>query len=327
MKTIPKILVTPGEPAGIGYDILLDLPKKNFEANIVSIANIEILKERASLLRKKVNFVKVDINDTNFPKITGNDILIHNLKNVNKVQIGKPNIKHVPLILKSLNLAVDACLKNIANAVVTGPVQKSIIMKHGTNFSGHTEYIASQTGGEPIMMLHTDNLKVALLTTHIPLLDVPKLITKERLRLYIKIICSELKRKFSIDDPRISVCGLNPHAGEDGYIGNEEKNIIAPLIEDMKKEGFNLRGPFSADTVFTKKDQDIILAMFHDQGLPVLKSMGFGDSVNITLGLPFTRISVDHGTAYELAGKNKADPSSFKKSMELALEFSQYERK
>ena len=310
MKTIPKILVTPGEPAGIGYDILLELPKKNFEANIVSIANIEILKERASLLRKKVNFVKVDINDTNFPKIAENDILVHDLKNACKVQIGKPNIQHVSLILESLDLAIAACLSKIANALVTGPVQKSIIMKYGTNFSGHTEYIASKTGGEPIMMLHTSDLKVALLTTHIPLLDVPKLITKERLKLYIKIISSELKNKFSIDDPRISVCGLNPHAGEDGYIGNEERNIIAPLIEDMKKEGFNLHGPFSADTVFTKKDQDIILAMFHDQALPVIKTLGFGNIVNTTLGLPIIRTSVDHGTALDIAGTNKVNSAS-----------------
>ena len=165
--------------------------------------------------------------------------MVHDLKNTCKVQIGKPNIKHVPLILESLDLAIAACLGKIANALVTGPVQKSIIMKYGANFSGHTEYIASKTGGEPIMMLHTSNLKIALLTTHIPLLDVPKLITKERLKLYIKIISSELKKKFSIDNPRISICGLNPHAGEDGYIGNEEKHIIAPLIEDMKKEGFN----------------------------------------------------------------------------------------
>ena len=310
MKTIPKILVTPGEPAGIGYDILLDLPKKNFEANIVSIANIEILKERASLLRKKINFVKVDINDTNFPKITGNDILIHNLKNVNKVQIGKPNIKHVPLILESLDLAITACLENTADALVTGPVQKSIIMKYGANFSGHTEYIALKTGGEPIMMLHTNNLKIALLTTHIPLLDVPKLITKERIKLYIKIISAELNKKFSIDNPRISICGLNPHAGEDGYIGNEEKNIITPLIRDMKKEGFNICGPFSADTIFTRDDQDIILAMFHDQALPVIKTLGFGNIVNSTLGLPIVRTSVDHGTALDIAGTSKANSSS-----------------
>ena len=310
MKNIPKILVTPGEPAGIGYDILLDLPKKNFKANIITIASIEILKERADLLEKKINFIKIDINDLNFPKISKNDILVHDLKNTCKVQIGKPNIKHVPLILKSLNLAVEACLKNVANAVVTGPVQKSIIMKHGTNFSGHTEYIASQTGGEPIMMLHTDNLKVALLTTHIPLLDVPKLITKERLKMYIKIISSELKNKFSIDNPRISICGLNPHAGEDGYIGNEEKNIIIPLVEDMKKEGFNLDGPFSADTIFTKENQDIILAMFHDQALPVIKTLGFGNIVNTTLGLPIVRTSVDHGTALDIAGTGKANSTS-----------------
>ena len=310
MKTIPKILVTPGEPSGIGYDILLDLPKNKFEADIVSIANIEILEERADLLRKKVNFVKVNINDLNFPKVAGNDILIHDLENTCKVQVGKPNIKHVPLILNSLDLAIAYCLENDASALVTGPVQKSIIMKFGKKFSGHTEYIASKTGGEPIMMLHTNNLKIALLTTHIPLIDVPKLITKERLKLYIKTINSELSKNFSILNPRISICGLNPHAGEDGYIGNEEKNIITPLIEDMKKEGFNLHGPFSADTIFTRKDHDIILAMFHDQALPVIKTLGFGNIVNTTLGLPIVRTSVDHGTALDIAGTNKANSDS-----------------
>ena len=310
MKTIPKILVTPGEPSGIGYDILLDLPKNKFEAEIVSIANIEILKERADLLRKKVNFVKVDINDLHFPKVSENDILVHDLENTCKVQIGKPNIKHVPLILESLDLAIKYCLENAASALVTGPVQKSIIMKFGKKFSGHTEYIASKTGGEPIMMLHTSDLKIALLTTHIPLLNVPKLITKERLKLYIEIISNELSKNFSIINPRINICGLNPHAGEDGYIGNEEKNIIAPLIEDMKKEGFNLHGPFSADTVFTRKDHDLILAMFHDQALPVIKTLGFGNIVNTTLGLPIVRTSVDHGTALDIAGTNKANSGS-----------------
>ena len=324
MKTIPKILVTPGEPSGIGYDILLDLPKNKLEADIVSIASIEILKERADLLKKKVNFVKVDINDHNFPKVAENDILIHDLKNTCKVQIGKPNIKHVPLILESLDLAIAYCLKNVASALVTGPVQKSIIMKFGKKFSGHTEYIASKTGGEPIMMLHTSNLKIALLTTHIPLLSVPKLITKKRLRLYIEIISNELSKNFSIVNPKINICGLNPHAGEDGYIGNEEKNIITPLIKDMKKEGFNIHGPFSADTVFTREDHDIILAMFHDQALPVIKTLGFGNIVNTTLGLPIVRTSVDHGTALDIAGTNKANSGSLIAAIKSSINILSY---
>ena len=310
MKKIPKIIITPGEPSGIGYDIILDVPKRSFTANIISIASIDILKERADLLEKKINIIEVNINDNNFPIPNENDILVHNIKNFDEVEIGAPNIKHVPLILESLDIGIRACINKIADAIVTGPVQKSIIMEYGENFSGHTEYIAHKTKSEPIMMLHTKNLKIALLTTHVPLRDVPKLITKNRLEKYIKIISDELDEKFSIKNPKISVCGLNPHAGESGYIGNEEADIILPTIKYMQGMGYNVEGPFSADTIFTKKEQDVTLSMFHDQALPVIKSLGFGDIVNTTLGLPIVRTSVDHGTALDIAGTNKANPES-----------------
>ena len=310
MKSIPKIVITPGEPAGIGYDIILDISKKSFAADLISIASIELLKERRDILKKKVNFIKVDINDTDLPKIGENDILVHDIKNTTKVKIGSPNIKHVPLILESLDIGIKACLDNNADAIVTGPVQKSIIMKYGENFSGHTEYIANKTESESIMMLHTKNLKIALLTTHVPLQDVSKLITKDRLEKYIKVISHELEEKFSINNPKINVCGLNPHAGESGYIGNEERDIIIPAIKHMQNEGYNVEGPFSADTIFSRNDQDVVLSMFHDQALPVIKSLGFGNIVNTTLGLPIVRTSVDHGTALDIAGTNKASPES-----------------
>ncbi len=319
MKSIPKIVITPGEPAGIGYDIILDISKKSFAADLISIASIELLKERRDILKKKVNFIKVDINDTDLPKIGENDILVHDIKNTTKVKIGSPNIKHVPLILESLDIGIKACLDNNADAIVTGPVQKSIIMKYGENFSGHTEYIAHKTKSEPIMMLHTENLKIALLTTHVPLQDVTKLITKNRLEKYIKIISQELKEKFSIENPKINICGLNPHAGENGFIGNEEKNIIIPVIKHMQDEGYNVYGPFSADTIFTRDDHDVILSMFHDQALPVIKSLGFGNIVNTTLGLPIIRTSVDHGTALDIAGTNKASPESLIAAISASL--------
>ncbi len=319
MKNIPKILVTPGEPSSIGYDISLDIPKNNFDANLVIIASLEILEERANLLERKINFIEVDINDDVFPKLKKNDILVHNINNTFKVKIGSPNVKHVPIILESLDIAIKACLEKKADAIVTGPVQKSTIMKYGKDFSGHTEYIASKTGNEPIMMLHTKNLKIALLTTHLPLADVPKLVTKKRLESYVKVISKELNDKFGIDNPKISVCGLNPHAGEDGYIGYEEKDIIMPTIKNLQSAGYNVEGPFSADTIFTRDDQDLILAMFHDQALPVIKTLGFGDIVNTTLGLPIIRTSVDHGTALDIAGTNKANSDSLIEAIKTSI--------
>ncbi len=319
MKNIPKILVTPGEPSSIGYDISLDIPKNNFDANLVIIASLEILEERANLLERKINFIEVDINDDVFPKLKKNDILVHDINNTFKVKIGSPNVKHVPIILESLDIAIKACLEKKADAIVTGPVQKSTIMKYGKDFSGHTEYIASKTGNEPIMMLHTKNLKIALLTTHLPLADVPKLVTKKRLESYVKVISKELNDKFGIDNPKISVCGLNPHAGEDGYIGYEEKDIIMPTIKHLQIKGYNVEGPFSADTIFTRDNQDLILAMFHDQALPVIKTLGFGNIVNTTLGLPIIRTSVDHGTALDIAGTNKANSDSLIEAIKTSI--------
>ena len=319
MKNIPKILITPGEPSGIGFDILLEVFKYKYQAKIVSITNIELLKERARILKKKINIVEVDLNENNLPLSNAKNIYVHNVKNKRKVNIGKPNIFHVPLILKSLNIAIDSCLNNKADAMVTGPVQKNIIMEYGEKFSGHTEYIANRTGGTPIMMLHTKNLKIALLTTHIPLSKVSRLVSKKRIKNYIQIIDKNLQEKFGIKDPKISICGLNPHAGENGYIGNEEKNIILPIIKDMQNKGYNVHGPYSADTIFTKKNTGLILAMYHDQALPVIKTLGFGKIVNTTLGLPIIRTSVDHGTALDIAGTGKADEESLKNAIKTSI--------
>ena len=320
MKKKPKILISPGEPSGIGYDILFDLVNQKFSSDIIVATSYNLLLERAKILKKKINFVKVDINENYIPKLKSNEIIVHDIQCNKKVKIGKPSIKHAPLIIESLNMCINSCLEKRADAMVTGPVQKHILLKYGEKFSGHTEYIATKTGGIPIMMLHSKKIKIALLTTHVPLKNVPKLIKIERIKEYVRIISMDLHKKFGIKNPRINICGLNPHSGEDGYIGKEEKEIISPAISSLKKSGYNVFGPYSADTIFTKNNADIILAMYHDQALPVIKTIGFGSIVNTTLGIPIVRTSVDHGTALDIAGTNKADASSLISAIKAAID-------
>ena len=320
MKKKPKILISPGEPSGIGYDILFDLVSQKFSSDVIVVTSYNLLLERAKILKKKINFVKVDINENYIPKLKSNEIIVHDIQCNKKVKIGKPSIKHAPLIIESLNMCINSCLEKRADAMVTGPVQKHILLKYGEKFSGHTEYIATKTGGIPIMMLHSKKIKIALLTTHVPLKNVPKLIKIERIKEYVKIISKDLHKKFGIKNPRINICGLNPHSGEDGYIGKEEKEIISPAISSLKKSGYNVFGPYSADTIFTKNNADIILAMYHDQALPVIKTIGFGSIVNTTLGIPIVRTSVDHGTALDIAGTNKADASSLISAIKSAID-------
>ena len=320
MKKKPKILISPGEPSGIGYDILFDLVNQKFSSDIIVVTSYNLLLERAKILKKKINFIKVDINENYIPKLKSNEIIVHDIQCNKKVKIGKPSIKHAPLIIESLNMCINSCLEKRADAMVTGPVQKHILLKYGEKFSGHTEYIATKTGGIPIMMLHSKKIKIALLTTHVPLKNVPKLIKIERIKEYVRIISKDLHKKFGIKNPKINICGLNPHSGEDGYIGKEEKDIISPAISSLKKSGYNVFGPFSADTIFTKNNADIILAMYHDQALPVIKTIGFGSIVNTTLGIPIVRTSVDHGTALDIAGTNKADASSLISAIKAAID-------
>ena len=320
MKKKPKILISPGEPSGIGYDILFDLVNQKFSSDIIVVTSYNLLLERAKILKKKINFVRVDINENYIPKLKSNEIIVHDIQCNKKVKIGKPSIKHAPLIIESLNMCINSCLEKRADAMVTGPVQKHILLKYGEKFSGHTEYIATKTGGIPIMMLHSKKIKIALLTTHVPLKNVPKLIKIERIKEYVRIISMDLHKKFGIKNPRINICGLNPHSGEDGYIGKEEKEIISPAISSLKKSGYNVFGPYSADTIFTKNNADIILAMYHDQALPVIKTIGFGSIVNTTLGIPIVRTSVDHGTALDIAGTNKADASSLISAIKAAID-------
>ncbi|MGH8680152.1 MAG: 4-hydroxythreonine-4-phosphate dehydrogenase PdxA, partial [Burkholderiales bacterium] len=233
-------------------------------------------------------------------------------------------------VLALLDAAVDGCLAGTFDALVTAPVQKSVVNDAGIPFTGHTEYLAARTGADVVMMLVGGGLRVALATTHLALADVARAITRAGLERTLRTIEAELGRRFGIVRPRILVAGLNPHAGEAGYLGREEIDVIAPVVEKLARAGLAVRGPLPADTLFTPRelrDADCVLAMYHDQGLPVLKHASFGRGVNITLGLPFVRTSVDHGTALDLAGTGKADPSSLFEAVELAVEMAGHERR
>ena len=314
-----KIALSPGDPAGIGPEICLkSLQEINNPSDFELIGDIDFYRKLSKDLNLNLSFEET--------LHTKNSILVKNIKLDSEVVSGTPNVANSKYTLDVLLTGSLGAINKEYAALVTGPINKKIINDYGFEFSGHTEFLAdiSQTKNV-VMLLANSKVKVALLTTHIPLNKVSESVSTKKIIETIKILNENLKRLWKIKNPKICVLGLNPHAGEGGFMGSEEIEIIEPAINALLSEKICVEGPISADTAFINEKiskYDAYLAMFHDQGLPVLKSMGFGDSVNITLGLPFTRISVDHGTAYELAGKNKADPSSFKRSMELALEFS-----
>ena len=314
-----KIALSPGDPAGIGPEICLkSLQEINNPKDFELIGDIDFYRKLSKDLNLNLSFEET--------LHTKNSILVKNIKLDSEVVSGSPNVANSKYSLDVLLTGSLGAINKEYAALVTGPINKKIINDYGFEFSGHTEFLAdiSQTKNV-VMLLANSKVKVALLTTHIPLNKVSESVSTKKIIETIKILNENLKRLWKIKNPKICVLGLNPHAGEGGFMGSEEIEIIEPAINTLLSEKICVEGPISADTAFIKEKTskyDAYLAMFHDQGLPVLKSMGFGDSVNITLGLPFTRISVDHGTAYELAGKNKADPSSFKRSMELAFEFS-----
>ena len=320
-----KIALSPGDPAGIGPEICL----KSLHDNSENLCNFELIGD-IDFYKKLSKDLNLDLSFQNIFK-REDFVTVKNISLDSEVTFGMPNVSNSKYTLDVLMTGSLGCLNKEYSALVTGPINKKIINDYGFEFSGHTEFLADISNTKNVVMLLANSqLKVALLTTHLPLSKVSESITSKKIIETTKILNDSLKKLWNIKNPKISILGLNPHAGEGGFLGNEEIEIIEPAIRTLHQENLEIDGPISADTAFLEEKlnkYDAYLAMFHDQGLPVLKSMGFGDSVNITLGLPFTRISVDHGTAYELAGKNKADPSSFKKSMELALEFSQYERK
>jgi 4-hydroxythreonine-4-phosphate dehydrogenase len=323
MSALPRIALTSGEPAGIGVDLCVQLAQQILPAcELVVLADANLLQQRAKELNLPLTLHHFDPNKSQSILPRGHlTILPVSLKM--PVQTGVLNFENSSYVLELLDIATQGCLNGKFAAMVTAPVHKSVINEAGFAFTGHTEYIALQTGGHPVMMLATQGLRVALVTTHLPLSKVSEAITPETLEKVIRILDDDLKNRFQIENPKILVCGLNPHAGENGYLGREEIDIINPTLEKLRLEGMNLEGALPADTLFTPKylqHADAVLAMYHDQGLPVLKYKGFGQAVNITLGLPIIRTSVDHGTALDLAGTGKADLGSLQYALKNAVE-------
>ena len=316
-----KLAITPGEPAGIGPDLLLTIAQKQWSAQLVAFADGDMLKQRANLLNLPIEFVPYDENSALV--LPAGQLFLVDIKTNVTVTPGELDSENGHYVLETLRQACKKNLEGEFDAVVTGPVHKGIINKAGISFSGHTEFFAHESNtNDVVMMLATHGLRVVLATTHIPLAYVSKAITFERLYKVLHIVNTDLMLKFGIKKPHIFVCGLNPHAGEDGHIGKEEILVIKPALDALRAEGLNITGPLPADTIFNPKyleQADAVLAMYHDQGLPVLKYKGFGDSVNITLGLPFIRTSVDHGTALDLAGCGNADAGSFNLAIEKAI--------
>ena len=315
------LYITSGEPAGIGPDICLSLASRVDERPIVVLVDKGLLQQRAELLKLDVELV--DYTGQEMSAAAG-QLYVEHVALADPVVAGQLDVKNAAYVLEQLRRSADYAMSGKSVGVATAPVQKSIMNEAGIHFSGHTEFY-QEFAGVPrvVMMLATKTLRVALATTHLPLRDVADAISKQRLHQVIDILIHDLKTKFKKDHPHILVCGLNPHAGEDGYLGMEEIEVINPVLESYRAQGVNMSLSLPADTLFTPenlKDADAVLAMYHDQGLPVLKSQGFGEAINITLGLPFIRTSVDHGTALSLAGTGLAKSSSLQVAVDLALE-------
>lgn len=322
MANCYRIALTPGEPAGIGPDLVIALSQQAQVHEIVAIADPVLLQTRAQQLGLSLRLREVDLDQAPRASEAG-ELAVYPVVLAEPAIPSQLNIHNAPYILQTLDAAIAGCVKGQFDALVTGPVQKSVINDAGIPFSGHTEYLADKTGtAKVVMMLATEGLRVALATTHLPLKDVAAAITRDELTQVTEILHRDMQLQFGIKTPRILVCGLNPHAGEGGHLGREEIEIISPVLDELRRRGMNLIGPLPADTLFTPKyldNADAVLAMYHDQGLPVLKYKGFGQAVNVTLGLPIIRTSVDHGTALDLAATGKADLGSLRTALAYAI--------
>ena len=305
----PRLALTCGEPAGIGPDLCVKLSAGTFaDFEIVCLADRMLLESRAESMQ--------------LPLHLGNGFQVEHRPLARSAVAGRLDTANGPWVLGLLDRAIDGCLNGDFDAIVTAPVQKSVINDAGIAFTGHTEYLADRCGGaHPVMLLAGDSLRVALATTHLPLSAVSTAITPSLLDATLAIVNRDVARFWALPRPRIAVCGLNPHAGESGYLGREEIDVITPAIERARRAGLAATGPWPADTIFTPRmlaDTDVVLAMYHDQGLPTLKYAAFGSAVNVTLGLPLLRTSVDHGTALDLAGTGRADAGSLEAAVQLA---------
>ena len=316
-----RIALTPGEPAGIGADICIQLAQYDWPCELVAVASPDLLKQRADQLGLPLQISLLNVEQPAKRHQPGK-LTVLPVELLTPAVPGQLNTANSRYVLKTITRAAKGCLDGLFAAMITGPVHKGIINDAGFPFTGHTEFIAEMTGGQPVMMLATEGLRVALVTNHLPLTEVSKAITHARLRSIIHVLDNDLRSRFHIAKPKILVCGLNPHAGEGGHLGREEIEVITPVLDNFRSLGLDIEGPLPADTLFTPKylsTADAVLAMYHDQGLPVLKSKGFGQAVNITLGLPIIRTSVDHGTALDLAGTGKADIGSLRYALETTL--------
>ena len=319
---IPRLVLTTGESAGVGPDIVLAAAATDWPAQLVAVGCMATLSARNQALGLSVSLT---------PYTSGQETTAHQVNMLPVIDVplatpctpGQLNPDNAGHVLAQLELAIELCRTEECAAMVTAPVHKGVINDAGIPFSGHTEFLASKTGSEsPVMLLTAGDLKVALATTHLPLRAVPDAITAHGLEHTLRVLDQGLRSSFGIAGPRITVLGLNPHAGENGHLGKDESEVITPVCEALRAEGLAIPGPISGDTAFSgaqRETTDAYLAMFHDQGLPVIKTEGFGEIVNVTLGLPIIRTSVDHGTALSLAGTGQADSSSMKKAVELAI--------
>ena len=318
---LPRLALTAGEPAGIGPELLVRLAATSLAANFVAVTDKGLLQRAAARCGAKIQLI--DDDGTDIEVRSKDSLRVRHVPLAAEEQPGHPDPRNAHHVLATLGEAADGCMQGRYAAVVTAPLQKSSINDAGIPFSGHTEFFAARSDATVVMMLASPELRVALATTHLPLNAVSAAIDAASLERTLRIVHHELRAKFGIAQPRIAVLGLNPHAGENGHLGREEIETIIPLLEKLRHEGMSLLGPLPADTAFVpaqRQHYDAVLAMYHDQALPVLKSEAFDRTVNLTLGLPFIRTSVDHGTALDLAGSGKADPSSMIAAARMALD-------
>lgn len=323
---IPRIAITTGEPAGIGPDVTLAAAMQPWNAELVAIGDHALLEARASRINLPLRLLPFAAGDSPRQHAPGT-LRVMQVPLAAPVAAGTLDTANAPYVLAMLRSAVEGCRQGTFQAMVTAPVQKSVINDAGIPFTGHTEFLAHETGtAQVVMMLATGELRVALATTHLALRDVPEAITRELLLSTLRILHTDLRDKFGIARPRIAVLGINPHAGEGGHIGREEVDTLIPALEELRGEGLQLQGPLPADTAFNPKvlaNCDAVFAMYHDQGLPVLKFSGFGRAINITLGLPLIRTSVDHGTALDMAATGEADAGSMQHAIAVAIQMAE----
>lgn len=320
-RTRKALIVTAGDPAGIGPELCLAIAAAQDRPDFIVVSDVRLMRERAQQVGIDIQISGLALDQLEDWQATARTLAVIDMPFAAKVECGKPDPANAAALLDGLRLAVEGCLDGRFAALVTAPLAKDIVNDAGIAFTGHTEFLAELANIRlPVMLLVAGELRVALASTHMRLRDVPDYLNATRLREVLSVLVDGLKSSFGIDRPEIVVCGLNPHAGEGGHLGHEDAEIIAPVVREFQDSGANIRGPIPADTAFTPAagHKDAVLAMYHDQGLPVLKFAGFGHAVNVTLGLPFIRTSVDHGTAFDLAGSGEADTGSLLKAMKLA---------